>query len=182
MKKFMIFIVILFFIACSGSECDTTDGNTQDVQRNLAAGAKMAQAQPVPTDVDYSLERWNLIRRMYWVNGQREKARNLPCPIKNPPLGYCILFFPNGAVAGRFVVEGKVSSLKNYLTPISEYYQTSSSYSSKWIPSEDGTYGDNPEGIFFFTPDKRYMEWTGIILYSDTLFEISDPILKIGGK
>lgn len=28
-------------------------------------------------DISYSLERYNLIRRAYWVNGHREKANSL---------------------------------------------------------------------------------------------------------
>jgi hypothetical protein len=180
MKKLsMVVAFVLLFTMYVFAGC-TTPGNQQDAQKNLEVGSKLALAQPIPTDVDYSLERYNLIRRMYWVNGQREKATNLPCPIADVPLGYIILFTDSGAVVGRFVVEGKVSSLTNYLTPLSEYYSRES-YLNEWIPDTDGTYGDNPAGVFFFTPDKKYMEWTGIYLYSDTLFEISDPIIRVGG-
>ena len=93
------------------------------------------------------MERYNLIRRAYWVNGQREKANTLVCEVEKP-LGYIALFLDNGACAGKFVVDGKVSSLNSYLTPDSEYYEkdlSSSSggdintrwvekYSNKWIP------------------------------------------------
>ena len=62
--------------------------------------------QPTPTDIDYSLERYNLIRRTYWVNGQREKANSLPCQVEKP-LGYIVLFAESGAVVSSFVVDGK---------------------------------------------------------------------------
>ena len=84
----------------------------------------------------------------------------------------------SGSVVGRFVVDGKVSSLNSYLTPDSEEY--SSSY-SRWIADVDGSYGENDAGIFFFTPDGKYVEWTGTYLYSDIPFEVDDPVVKVGG-
>ena len=40
---------------------------------------------------------------------------------------------------------------------------------------------DTDFGIFFFTPDGKYVEWTGTYLYSDIPFEVDDPVVKIGG-
>lgn len=178
---FLVLIMAIAFLGMGNSACDNT-GNEQDATKNLQVGSVLALAQPIPTDITYSLERYNLIRRMYWVNGQREKANMLPCPIADVPLGYIVCFTDSGAVVGRFVVEGKVSALTNFLTPISEYYEGSgsSSWKNQWIPDSDGTYGDNPIGVFWFTPDKKYCEWSGLYLYSDTLFEVADPILKVG--
>ena len=147
---------------------------------------------PPPTDIDYSLERYNLIRRTYWVNGQREKANSLPCEITKP-LGYIVLFTENGSIVGNFVVDGKVSSLNSFLTPDSEYYEKNISYRSgdtitspsvedfanKWLADVDGSYGENDAGIFFFTPDGKYIEWTGTYLYSDIPFEVDTPIVKV---
>lgn len=140
--------------------------------------------QPTPTDINYSLERYNLIRRTYWVNGQREKALSVPRPLADIPLGYCVLFTESGAVVGSYVVDGKVTSLNSFLTPDSEYYEKSGggsgTYRNKWLPDVDGSYGENDNGIFFFTPDGKYIEWTGIYLYSDIPFEVDNPILKVG--
>lgn len=105
------------------------------------------------------------------------------CPIEKP-MGYIVLFTDNGSVVGRFTVDGKVSSLNSYLTPDSEYYEHSGgNYSTynHWLSDVDGSYGENDAGIFFFTPEGKYIEWTGTYLYSDIPFEISDPVLQIGG-
>ena len=51
----------------------------------------------------------------------------------------------------------------------------------KWIADVDGSYGENDFGIFFFTPDGKYVEWTGTYLYSDIPFEVDDPVVKVGG-
>ena len=144
----------------------------------------MQSNQPTPTDIDYSLERYNLIRRTYWVNGQREKANALPCEIEKP-LGYIVLFTESGAVVGSFIVDGKVSSLNSFLTPDSEFYEIHSSENSshhlnEWLADVDGSYGQNDNGIFFFTPDGKYIEWTGTYLYSDIPMTVDDPVIKVG--
>lgn len=172
MKKLLtLFLIILLLTAC-----DSYLGSYQDVQNTKEIGDQLAYNQATPTDIEYSLERYNLIKRAYWVNGQREKAVNLPSPL-TLPLGYVVLFTENSVVA-QFTVEGKVSSLLNYLTPISEWY-SDSNYVNDWLADTDGTYGDNPEGIFFFTTDGKYVEWNGQYLYSDIAIFVEDPVIKI---
>ena len=162
-------------VEVKGSEVDTK--NTIETVNNLQSN------QPTPTDINYSLERYNLIRRAYWVNGQREKAAAVICPVEKP-LGYIVLFTESGSTVGRFIVDGKVSSLNSYLTPDSEYYELiyGGTYTKEnnWIADVDGSYGENDTGIFFFTPDGKYVEWTGTYLYSDIPFEVEDPVVKIG--
>jgi hypothetical protein len=161
--------------------CSEIEGTNADVQQTLNTGSKLATNQPTPTDINYSLERYNLIRRAYWVNGQREKAIALPCSVTKP-LGYIVLLTESGAILGTFVVDGKVSSLNSFLTPDSEYYEknggSSTIYTNNWLPDIDGSYGSNDNGIFFFTPDGKYIEYTGTYLYSDIPFSIDDPVLK----
>lgn len=188
MKKIIVFIALMVAVVITGialfaCEADAS-GSQKDVANQQEAANRLQSNQPTPTDIDYSLERYNLIRRAYWVNGQREKANALPCAVEKP-LGYIVLFTESGAVVGSFVVDGKVSSLNSYLTPDSEYYElstgSSSTYYNKWLADVDGTYGTNDNGIFFFTPDGKYIEWTGIYLYSDIPFEVDDPVIKVGG-
>jgi hypothetical protein len=180
MKKILMLIAVFIILTCTG--CKYTPSNTrQDVTATLAIGDKMVQNQPTPADIDYSLERYNLIRRAYWVNGQREKAINLPCEVTKP-LGYVVLFTESGQVIGQFTVDGKVTYLDTWLTPDSEYYEqyyssNGSSSSNEWLPDIDGTYGPKKDGVFFFTTDGKYIEWTGLYLYSDIPFEIDNTVL-----
>jgi hypothetical protein len=182
MKKIITIILTmaLLIVGAIGLTGCTEETKT-DVKNTIQTGNKLATNQPTPTDIDYSLERYNLIRRAYWVNGQREKAMALPCAVTRP-LGYIVLITESGAVLGCFVVDGKVSSLNSYLTPDSEYYEIdidSGSYrDNEWLPDIDGSYGANDNGIFFFTPDGKYIEWTGTYLYSDIPFTVDDPVLK----
>lgn len=186
MKKVITFMSILIcMILCVGvlTGCDASSYTTtkKDIHNTQTTVNDLVNNQPTPTDLDYSLERYNLIRRAYWVNGQREKAMTLTCGITRP-LGYIVLFSSSGAVVQKFVVDGKVSSLNSYLTPnmvqeaikndgLDEAIETE-------LPDIDGSYGENVSGIFFFTIDGKYVEWTGDFLYSDIPFIVDDPILK----
>lgn len=191
MKKKILTIVLVAVMAmstlvgCADITTTETYDTRDDVKNTSQLASSLAERQPTPTDINYSLERYNLIRRAYWVNGQREKANTLVCEIEKP-LGYIALFTDSGAVVGKFIVDGKVSSLNSFLTPDSEYYEQeygSNGYSygdgNDWLADVDGSYGENDNGIFFFTPDGKYVEWTGTYLYSDIPFEISDPVIRV---
>lgn len=184
MKKF-ICVILCLVVAITTVGCEyEVDGSTADRQQTIELANKLQENQPTPSDIDYSLERYNLIRRTYWVNGQREKANALVCEIEKP-LGYVVLFGESGLVIGSFVVDGKVSSLNSFLTPDSEYYEKNGTtagtgtYVNKWLADVDGSYGENDNGIFFFTPDGKYIEWTGTYLYSDIPFIVDNPVLKV---
>ena len=180
MKKILTVIISLIILVLM-SACGITaiSGSREDVKSTIEIVNRLQTNQPTPTDIDYSLERYNLIRRTYWVNGQREKANSLPCEVEKP-LGYIVLFTDNGGVIGSFIVDGKVSSLNSFLTPDSEYYEYSN-YRNKWLADVDGSYGKNDSGIFFFTTDGKYIEFTGTYLYSDIPFEVDNPIVKVAG-
>lgn len=174
MKKLLALVVIIAIALCG---CDIeASGTRQNVANTVAATDTLTTNQNSPTDINYSLERYNLIKRAYWVNGMRERANTLPCAV-DKPLGYIVLFTDNGAVVGSFIVDGKVSSLNSYLSPnyVENYY--SSTTISTELADVDGSYGENDNGIFFFSPDGKYIEWTGTYLYSDIPFEVDSPIV-----
>ena len=165
----LIVVIALALLVLTGcSDTPTVSGTKADVQAQMA--------------VANSLERYNLIRRAYWVNGQREKANALMCAVEKP-LGYIVLFAGN-TVVGNFVVDGKVTSLNSFLSPDSEYYEYLGgdfrAY-NKWLADVDGSYGENDDGIFFFTPDGKYIEWTGEYLYSDIPFIVDSPVVRYEG-
>lgn len=179
----LVLVVACFsLVACDGDTSTAVAGSTADRYATQQIANNLAERQPTPTDIEYSLERYNLIRRAYWVNGMREKANALPCEIEKP-LGYIVLFSGN-ATFGQFVVDGKVSSLNSYLSPDSEWYEQefwcdgdSRRGTNDWLADVDGSYGENDQGIFFFTPDGKYVEWTGDYLYSDIPFTVDNPVV-----
>ncbi len=174
-RKIFSALIALLAIICL-TACDNS-GSRIDTIETMKSADKLQSNQPTPTDLEYSLERYNLIRRAYWVNGQREKANTLPCPIEKP-LGYVILLTESGSLVAKFTVDGKVSSLNSFLTPDSEYYAGSDANFNDWLADVDGSYGENDAGIFFFTPDGKYVEWTGIYIYSDIPFQVDAPVIN----
>ena len=194
MKKRIALVLVLVLIVALLAGCYAADSGSQaDTRNTLNTANRLQTNQPTPDDIEYSLERYNLIRRAYWVNGMRERANTLPCEV-DKPLGYIVLFAGN-AVVGSFVVDGKVSSLNSFLTPDSEFYSgeatsvsmvrrdgdisgSSVAYVNKWLADVDGSYGENDNGIFFFTPDGKYVEWTGEYLYSDIPFVVDAPVVR----
>lgn len=187
MKKFikiatviaMLITICVFATACEYESTNTVGGTKADTMNQMKVADSLASTQQTPTDINYSLERYNLIRRSYWVNGQRERANTLICGVEKP-LGYIVLFQGN-SVVGNFVVDGKVSSLNSFLTPsaVDSVYGGSPGYTTvtKEMADVDGSYGENDSGIFFFTVDGKYIEWTGTYLYSDIPFVVDNPIV-----
>ena len=139
MKKLLLIVMILGALVTSCDEENFGNDTKNDKENTLKIGDKLAGNQATPSDIDYSLERYNLIKRAYWVNGQREKALNLPSAVKRP-LGYITLFTENGGIVG--------------------------------------SYGENDNGIFFFTPDGKYIEWTGIYVYTDIPMKVENTVVK----
>lgn len=43
-------------------------------------------------------------------------------------------------------------------------------------PDLDGSYGENPQGIFWFSPDGGYHEWSGMYYMSDRPERVNTPI------
>lgn len=185
MKKITVILLALFMTVVILSGCEDTvvsTGSEADLAAQENIASKLAENQPTPTDISYSLERYNLIRRAYWVNGQEEKANTLGCPVQKP-LGYCVLMTESGAVVGSFVVDGKVSSLNSFLTPSckDERLPFCELVITEELSDVDGSYGENDNGIFFFTTDGLYIEWTGIYLYSSSPMIVDDPVVRVKG-
>lgn len=179
MKKLvLVFALVASLFTVTGCE-DLTSSSEEDRVAQQESADNLSKNQPTPKDIDYSLERYNLIKRAYWVNGMRDKANSLPSPIADIPLGYIILITESGDVFGQFTVDGKVSSLNSFLTPDSEYYEYGDYVGhNDWLADVDGSYGENDNGIFFFTTDGKYLEWTGTYLYSDIPFSVENTVLK----
>lgn len=86
-----------------------------------------------------------------------------------------------GKVMAFYTVKGKVSSLRSYMSPTEKLidgngdncrnnWVTNAGYTPCYTvsaPDIDGTYGENVEGIFFFTTEGAYVEWKGEYMMSD---------------
>ncbi|MBO5143474.1 MAG: hypothetical protein J6C46_10905 [Clostridia bacterium] len=172
-KRFsLLTIIIIMALALTG--CSS---NYQDIADTRRVSESLVDQYPTPVDIETSLSRENLIRRAYFLAGNLEKARNYPSKVPEKPLGYLYLFVEGVGCVMRDTVDGIPTSMRSYLTPDSTYY--SSETTSLWLADVDGTYGENPDGIFWFDANGMYHEWVGLYYYSDTYYEIDDPIINI---
>lgn len=170
----LVGIMVLCLAGCG--EVSATKQNRLDTE---AATETLLQNQPTPTDIEYSLERFNLTKRAYWVNGLFEKANAVPCPVERP-IGYIVCLLEGVGPVFQSTVDGKVSSLNSYLSADSDWYECGgSSYHNDWLADVDGSYGTNVDGVFWFTVDGHYMEWPGKYIYSDVPFNFDAPVLEI---
>jgi len=178
----LMLVIISMMLLLTG--CFEGDASQQARQDARYVQNRLVELQPMPTDIEYSFERMNISSRTYWINGLPERAAVVRAMAPPRPLGYIVLFAPNGGVVGRFEVDGKVTSLNYSLVPYSEYWERgfgSSVQRNNWIANPGGVYGTNTNGVFWFTPDGKYMEWNGTYLFSDVPFIIDDPVLRISG-
>lgn len=165
------FIVFLMIGACLIVTLTGCDSNYQDMVNTIEVSKTMADRQPTPTDITYSLSRYNLIRRAYVQSGDEEKARNLPCEVHKEQ-AYIYLFVDGVGCVKRDTVDGIPTSMRSYLTP-----DSAGVASGSWLADVDGTYGENPDGIFYFDADGEYHEWLGEYYYSKDYFDIPNPYL-----
>lgn len=145
------------FVPCEDSPSKVSNEITRDI----------AKAIPVP-QLTTSSERKNVAKRAEMFNNEEK-------------ISY-IYLVSYGKVMSFFTVQGKVSSLRSYMTPTEQLvdrYGTPCIYNSTDVfcsptgtytisaPDIDGTYGENVEGVFFFTTEGAYVEWKGEYMMSD---------------
>ena len=130
---------------------------------------RLDEVQPAPS-LDKSLERANLIRRLKFLNDENR-------------IGYIYILSDTGTVISEYTIKGKPSSLNSFLTNSEQvrcqdvgYNVSDKGCSTVSSPDLDGSYGDNPEGIFFFTTDNVYVEWSGKYIYSSQSMNINTPV------
>lgn len=147
------------------TSCDTSGDESKsalDVQKDLI------QSVPIPK-LQNSLERENVKKR---------------AELFNTPDKISYIYLVNyGKVMAFYTVKGKVSSLQSYMVPtdklvregggVCDWGSPVGSCYTVQAPDIDGTYGDNVEGIFFFTTEGAYVEWHGDYMMSDQPLRLS---------
>lgn len=144
------------------------DTTQNEVEQSNKITTDVAKAIPVP-QLTTSSERKNVAKRAEMFNNEEK-------------ISY-IYLVSYGKVMSFFTVQGKVSSLRSYMTPTDKMvfgngdncdqrdeWGSSSDSADCYVvsaPDIDGTYGENVEGIFFFTTEGAYVEWKGEYMMSD---------------
>ena len=171
MKKTLLILIMLLVVTMTcmaeGSYDDTGDTAKDEMQQTEDNHTRLVGNQP-PPQLEFSLERENLIKRLLLMNDENR-------------IGY-VYIMSFGKPVGFFVIKGKVSSVNSLLTNPAQYFDDPNGgldVGSITMPSPDfdGSYGANPDGIFFFTTDGDMIETSEEYIYSTRPIKLDIPEL-----
>lgn len=154
MKKIGIITALALMLAGCGEPSPKTE------RERVAENQKSLVKEIGLPKLETSLERKNLKERLERINQENMHG--------------CVYLISHGTVMAFYPVRGKVSSMKSYLTP-GDIVQTynGNPYTIE-APDLDGGYGENAEGIFFFTADSNsYVEWAGEYIFTDQCLKLN---------
>jgi hypothetical protein len=158
----------LVLVACLVlTACTHSSSGAQSTGQALTEQAFQQQSSAVPYPADKlndSLERRNVRERLLRYNN----------PSK---ISYIYLLSSTGGIYAYFTVKGKVTSNSSQLTTDQLVYRycRDSSCSDNVVsaPGDDGSYGPNEPGIFFFTTDNVLVTWDGPYLLTDAPMKVN---------
>lgn len=170
----MVAAVALFTAGCEDSSQRKTSTRASGEKATEQAQQKFETAVPYPvTKLNDSIERRNLVDRLERFN-------------KPDKIGYVYLKSASGVDQGYFVIKGKISSTESQLTPsdkqICTWGNSSRDCDIVQLPGDDGSYGPNESGVFFFTTEGALVQWNGDYLYSDVPLKVNSQPLNIAVK
>jgi hypothetical protein len=173
-KLIMIGILVLGsgLMMGNSNSCATQTDNSyaNDAAKVEETQGRVQKTVPIPV-ITTSAERKNISARATLFDNENKTTYI-----------YLISF---GKVMAFYPVKGKVSSLNSYLTPVDKLVKWDGS-TCDWnisncfvvsAPDIDGAYGENANGIFFFTADTgAYVEWNDSYLVSDQPLHLSTAV------
>jgi len=173
-RRWLIPIAIGSIVVLGASTCeeDKQKGKSSEKSQLITEQyqTQMETAVPYPLDaMRDSIERRNLKERLLRFN-------------KPDKIGYVYLLSDVGSVVAFYTIKGKISSTQSQLTS-SEILRDGcgrDKYCGVAVeaPGDDGSYGPNEDGIFFFTTEGVLVQWSGRFLYADAPLKVtSAPIL-----
>lgn len=155
--------------SCSGTDSKKGAQQTGQAQTEQAFAQQQA-AVPYPADaLKDSLERRNLKERLLRYNQ----------PSK---ISYIYLLSQTGGIYAYFTIKGKVSSTQSQMTTgdlIQRYGGNDGGNVTVQAPGDDGSYGLNEDGVFFFTLDGVMVTWNGPYLLTDAPLRIDTAKLVL---
>lgn len=93
-------------------------------------------------------------------------------------ISYIYLLADTGGIYSYFVVKGKVSSNLSQMGPTDQLVDACARAGedcpqSVEAPGDDGSFGPNEDGIFFFTADDVLVTWNGRYLLTDAPLKVN---------
>jgi len=162
--------VVVLTVLLTASSCDDPKSTAQQTGQQLTENtfAQQQAAVPYPSaQLRTSLERANL----------RDRLLRLNSPSK---IGYVYLM-NFGKIVGYYVIKGKVSNTDSQMTTsttVDRRSDTSGGAVTYPAPGDDGSYGANETGNFFFTAENVLVETDLNYLYADAPLPVNAPKLN----
>jgi predicted small secreted protein len=165
-RKSIAAIAGVCLVAASLTACEEAQGTAQgDGQKQTeTAFAQQSSAVPYPiSELKDSLERRNLKERLIRTN-------------KPNAQGYVYLM-SFGTIIGYYTVKGKVSSTQSQMTTDNLVIDRTEGDVVVNAPGDDGSYGANEDGIFFFTTEGQMVTTNLDYIWSDKPLAVDVPRL-----
>lgn len=160
---------VLAAVFLGAGSCDAQSNATDDKAR--AARDAKSNSTVLCGEPKQSLECVNLA----------EKKRRDEDPTR---ITYVYTLSWTGEFIGYYVAKGKVSSNQSQMGPMDQVLEygcrnCSGGFGNVVVeaPGDDGSYGPNEDGVFFFTPDGNKITWNGMYQQSDKPLSIKVPLL-----
>lgn len=158
----------LVAVLMGAGSCDNSPAQESGQKLTEDAFAQQQAAVPYPVaDLKEPLERRNVRERLMRTNQPNK-------------VGYVYLLSFSGDPLGYYVIKGKVSSTDSQMTTSNLVIDRTEGDVVVDAPGDDGSYGPNEPGIFFFTAEGAFVTTNLNYLYSDQPLPINAP--KLNGK
>jgi len=170
--KRLVGAIVAVVLAVSVAACSETHKSTaQSEGQKLTEQAFEQQSKAVPYPADQmkdSQERRNLRERLLRTNDP-------------DAIGYVYLL-NFGKIFGYYTIKGKVSSTQSQMT--TDQLLVKADYGEGWesqvvnAPGDDGSYGANEDGVFFFTTEGAFVTTNLEYVWSDQTLPFDVPELN----
>lgn len=164
----ILLAVLLAVVGLSACEGEEQGSSAKGQKQTETAFAQQENAVPYPVEkLTDSTERRNLRERLLRTNDPNRQ-------------GYVYLM-NFGQIVGYYAIKGKVSSTQSAMTPTDIIRDPCASSFCPLVvqaPGDDGSYGDNEPGIFFFTTDGVMVSTSLDYIESDNPLPIDVPRLN----
>lgn len=156
-------VAVLALTACTGNpEREAAQQASTEQQKAYEARVPFPKG-----DLSYPLDRANLAEYL--------KRSNDPDRVS-----YVYLLSMDAKVIAYYTIKGKVTSVASQLLPQDDLADsTCGGCTEKYVvdsAGDDGTYGGNESGVFFFTTDGTLVTWTGDYIQSDRPLDVKTPV------
>jgi hypothetical protein len=154
-------VVVALGLALGLAACSDTEREKEQAVSQQAY-EQQQKAQPYPADqLRDSLERSNLRERLL--------RENVGSQVR-----YVYLLGDTGTYIGYYAIKGKVSSNQSQMQPEDDIVRLCSGCDRYVVdgPGDDGSYGEDAEGQFFFTVE-------GVMVSTDMRYIVSDAPLAV---